>query len=116
MDKKRDAGNDREERERESDEGGGRESNSERKKNMERTMERDGNGENETRGERGDRKRDRDVGGQRGRADKSGGSEQKERRTVPGSLFDVICNTEWPNDATGRDRTWIKVEERDCGD
>lgn len=32
-------------------------------------------------------------------------------------LLDVICNTEWPNDGTGRDRTGsIKVEACDCKD
>lgn len=37
------------------------------------------------------------------------GSTKKRWRSL-GSPFNVICNTGWPNDATGRDRTGIRVE------
>lgn len=51
---------------------------------------------------RQERRNDDKVRGRTGRT--------KKRWRSLGSPFNVICNTGWPNDATGRDRTGIRVE------
>lgn len=63
-----------------------------------------------------ERVRKRGAGKKRGKGDgtirvrrRENGSTKKRWRSL-GSPFNVICNTGWPNDATGRDRTGIRVE------
>lgn len=44
------------------------------------------------------------------------GNGTKKRWRSLGSPFNVICNTGWPNDATDRDRTGIRVEACEHGE
>jgi len=58
-------------------------------------------------------KKETNKNGEERQNDKARGRENgntKKRWRSLGSPFNVICNTGWPNDATGRDRTGIRVE------
>lgn len=72
----------------------------------ERGTNKNGTERERERGWEGEGGGDRRTGRVRGREN---GSTKKRWRSL-GSPFNVICNTGWPNDATGRDRTGIRVE------